>query len=227
MRRLALILLVGAACQGRAPDVEATAAWCANLDVAAAVSALQQDSALLRSVGYRGSAEIEAVPHQVRSPDADRLVVTMSWGGPSSGAVVVANCAGESLGARQLGYVRNAELIQRPAMPERLLVTYIAGTGTGWTKEDAALLGFQGDSVTVLWSGTTQERSYQAPDVGAYELQGSVQLVSSDTLVHSVERVELQHDEAADEWRPLESTRTRVTERYVWVPVNGRFELVG
>jgi len=125
---------------------------------------------------------------------------------------------------RKLGYVQSAEVIRGDGPQARLLVTYIAGTGSGWFKEDSAVLGFDGDSVTVLWDGTTLERSYQSPTVGAYELRGSVELLGADTVVYRTERVELQYDETADAWQPLDATRTRGIERYVWVPASGRFE---
>jgi len=221
-------ITIVAACQGSGPDTELPqSVGCGELNVSSTIDALKRKSAVLEKMGRRDLTDSETEAFQFGEGNAARVAVTLSWGGPSGGGIVLVDCTGQTLSATKLGYVQEARLINATRVPtQELLVRYIAGTGTGWSLEETAVLSFRRDSVAPMWSGTTHERSYQSAGVGAYEINGSVELLGADTLVHRTVRVSLEYDDAAGEWRPREGDAEETSRLYVRVPASGRFELL-
>lgn len=156
----------------------------------------------LQQAGVRApatSGRMELRQHKLVLPSGEaRVFVTASWGGPSNGVALLADCGGHVLDADHVGYVRQVSTLD--SAPGRTLeeVIAITGTGTGWRQESIALFAPTASELHLTWSGVREERSYQTAEVGAYEETGDLAYVGPDSLVHRLVTYPLTPSERGD-----------------------------
>lgn len=206
------------------PDARSAPPPCA-LDSAALAQTVRGGLARLGIPAPNAETPLELGQHPVRLDGADRVLVTASWGGPSNGAVLWSTCSGEILDGESSGYVLGVE--RRTRSGQTLFeLRSITGTGSGWRQESLQLYSAGADELALVWSGVVSERSYQAASVGAYEEQGELQYLGSDSLVYASTRYPVT---MADDGRwvrdgaPVQPTR-RV---YLWNAGTGKYEARG
>jgi hypothetical protein len=168
---------------------------------------------------------LEVTQRPIRIAGSERLAVTVSWGGPSNGAILWADCSGRILDGEASGYALAVEPI--PVEPGRMLIRLraLTGTGSGWRQESIHLYAPHADSLTLVWSGVIAERSHQAAAVGAYEEEGELTYITADSLVHSSTRfpVSMSGDGS---WRRDVEHAERTIATYHWNSDVQRYDLL-
>lgn len=224
MNRLVVVALLGSfsvlPCS-KTTESDSPSARCA-LDSAALTLSARSGLEKLGIPRPNTETSIEFGQRPVRLRDAERLIITASWGGPSNGAILWSDCSGAVLDGESSGYILAFEPIIRP---ERVLIKLrtITGTGSGWKQESVHLYAAGSDDLVLVWTGVVAERSYQAASVGAYEQEGELTYLDADSLVYSWTRfsVAMTHE---GNWRRDERRTERRTESYYWNPEIRRYE---
>jgi hypothetical protein len=226
MNRLFLIALsacvVAPACSSR-PNTGAPPPPCA-VD---SVSLAQTARAGLEARGLpapNADAALEVTQRPVRTTDGERLFITASWGGPSNGAVLWADCSGTALDGEASGYILAVEPVAPDPGRTLIKVRAITGTGSGWKQESIHLYAPSSSGLTPVWSGVVAERSYQAAAVGAYEEEGDLTYVDADSLVYSSARFPVAMSSEGT-WRRDTTRVERTTSTYDWNAAAKKYEV--
>jgi hypothetical protein len=207
-------------CPGQAADTTG----CGALHGDTVVQRLARNGDFLKRFARTNLAGVKARSFLISRKSPRKVAVTLSWGGPSGGAIALVNCQATPIALLNTGYIETAHVLHLSGNgPSELMVHRITGTGTGWIRKDASVIGFQGDSVAVLWTGVIHERSYQTADVGAYEINGSVRLIGSDTLLYQSTRTPLNYEKTTRHWVPAEGEGKKKRQRFVWSSKEKRF----
>lgn len=98
-----------------------------------------------------------------------RVWLGIEWSGPTSGTLAVIDCNGKPVTSLALGGVERIRLGPRlPDGSRSYEILYTAGSGTGFSKRDVALVQFDGNAIRVVWRHilieTVSETSNQTRD---------------------------------------------------------------
>lgn len=166
---------------------------------------------------------LEVTQRRIRVSGSERLVVTASWGGPSNGVTLLADCSGTILDGEASGYVRAVDLLVPDTERTLIKLRAITGTGSGWKQESIHLYAPGATDLALVWSGVVSERSYQAAAVGAYEQEGELTYIGRDSLVYSAIRFPVAMSQDGTWTRQTERGEPTVT-TYDWNPDTHRYE---
>jgi hypothetical protein len=162
--------------------------------------------------------------HTTISRGGRRLVVaSLSWGGPSDGALVVMDCDGQFLHLAEVGYVFRLE--EQDASGDgnnQLVVDHQTGQGTGWIQRQVTVYDVVRDTLSVLWSGITIEDSYQSAEVGSYHVHASVSFPARGRIVREGQRTTVKYNPATRSWEPS-GKATPFRELFKFDPKTGVF----
>ena len=229
MKPLSMLVLLtatavtGAACQADSSEARQRSAQRCPVDSVTATERLVELAEVTAELGRTNfpDAVSEAV---LMDSTAGQIASTLSWGGPSDGSLLLISCGGQVLDVARTGYVFTLESISVvPGARPQVLVEHQSGQGTGWIQRRATVYGLAGDTLAVLWSGVTQERSYQAEAVGAYEITASITFPEPGRIVRAGGRTELEYDESSREWKHKLGTTHQFQEIYMWNPQTRTF----
>jgi len=188
-----------------------------SLASTASLAALSEVKARAQRPDLGNDRATRATGLSLSTDRGQRIVATLSWGGPNGGALVLLSCGGELLGFVDIGYVTEMNPLDATGDGrQEVTVRHTTGTGTGWREEQTAVFAFSSDSIRVLWSGITFQGAYQSEELGGtWELRAEVIFPSPGRLIRQGYRTRVEYDQYSRGWRPV-GVPARFRDELVW-----------
>jgi hypothetical protein len=97
-----------------------------------------------------------AIPFPIAS-DPRHLWLGLRWSGPTGGVLLVVNCAGKPEASISLGAVQGIRLLPMPREISTYEVTYIAATGSGYSRSQVSIIRYRSGKIQLLWTHIMDE----------------------------------------------------------------------